>query len=155
VVSQVLTKGMFTGEVNQLSGAEPGSLQTREPSTVIEISRSNLHLLYKRCGTEPKFSLRAFPAAPGYSDSESVGDRRPDRVGPSADTLRLQGFLIAQRASQHLSRCRAGSRHSRGFWINSGVSLADIPVPDLPRNLSVTKSKPMRKPRNASIEPPA
>src|SRR5579863_7252269 len=49
-ISQVLTRGMFTGEVNQLSGRR--SLircHAREASTVVEISRANLrHVIESR-----------------------------------------------------------------------------------------------------------
>src|SRR5271170_5544177 len=43
VIPQVLTRGMFTGEVNQLSGRRSlVQCQVREAGAVIEISRANL-----------------------------------------------------------------------------------------------------------------
>src|SRR5580704_9913731 len=93
-ISQVLTRGMFTGEVNQLSGRR--SLircLAREPSTVVEISRANLRHIFENDAEMSEILLRAFLLRRVFLIQNSVGDAVLIGSSHSADTLRLQEFL--------------------------------------------------------------
>jgi len=128
VVSQVLTKGMFTGEVNQLSGRRSlVRCQTREPSTVIEISRSNLHHVIQNDAELSEIFLRAFLLRRVYLIQNSVGDAVLIGSAHSADTLRLQGFL-SRNGHPHTYLDVERDPDTQGVLDQFGVSLADIPV---------------------------
>jgi thioredoxin reductase (NADPH) len=93
-IPQVLTRGMFTGEVNQLSGRRSlVRCQAHEASTVVEVSRSNLHRLIANDAELSEILLRVFLLRRVYLIQNSVGDAILVGSSNSADTLRLQNFL--------------------------------------------------------------
>ena len=93
-ISQVLTRGMFTGEVNQLSGRRSlVRCHAIEPGTVVEISRANLRHVIENDAELGEIILRVFLLRRVYLIRNSVGDAVLIGSSHSADTLRLQGFL--------------------------------------------------------------
>jgi len=86
--------GMFTGEVNQLSGRR--SLircRAHEACRLLEISRANLRRIMQDDAALGEIFLRAFIMRRVYLISHSVGDAVLIGSSNSADTLRLKGFL--------------------------------------------------------------
>jgi thioredoxin reductase (NADPH) len=94
VVSRVLKRGMFTGEVNQLSGRRSlVRCVALEKSTLVEISRANLQRVIQDDAELSQIMLRAFLLRRGHLIQNSVGDALLIGSNHSADTLRLQAFL--------------------------------------------------------------
>ncbi|MGA3188362.1 MAG: FAD-dependent oxidoreductase [Bryobacteraceae bacterium] len=94
LIHQVLKRGMFTGEVNQLSGRRSlVRCQALEKSTLIEISRANLQQVIQNDAELSEIMLRAFLLRRTHLIRNSVGDAVLIGSSHSADTLRLQGFL--------------------------------------------------------------
>ena len=86
--------GIFTGEVNQLSGRRSlVRCRARQASRVLEISRSNLQRLMQDDAALGEIFLRAFILRRVYLISHSVGDAVLIGSMNSADTLRLRAFL--------------------------------------------------------------
>ena len=86
--------GIFTGEVNQLSGRRSlVRCRAHESSRLLEISRANLQHLMQNDVTLGELFLRAFIMRRVYLISHSVGDAVLIGSTNSADTLRLKGFL--------------------------------------------------------------
>jgi len=72
-ISQVLTRGMFTGEVNQLSGRRSlVQCKAREASTVVEISRANLRHIIENDAEFIGNLPASLPAPPGLSDPQTT-----------------------------------------------------------------------------------
>ena len=93
-VLSVLGSGMFTGEVNQLSGRRSlVRCRAHQPSTLLEISRENLqHVMQNDVGLGEVF-LRTFILRRVYLIENKVGDAILIGSANSADTLRLRAFL--------------------------------------------------------------
>jgi thioredoxin reductase (NADPH) len=86
--------GVFTGEVNQLSGRRSlVRCRARQPSRLLEISRANLQRIMQNDAALGEIFLRAFILRRVYLISHSVGDAVLIGSTNSADTLRLRGFL--------------------------------------------------------------
>jgi len=93
-VVRVLTRGMFTGEVNQLSGRRSlVRCRTREASTILEIGRESLRRVFESDPSLGEIFLRAFVLRRTYLIANSPGDALLIGSGHSADTLRLREFL--------------------------------------------------------------
>jgi thioredoxin reductase (NADPH) len=86
--------GIFTGEVNQLSGRRSlVRCRAREDSRLLEISRANLQRMMQNDAALGEVFLRAFIMRRVYLISHSVGDAVLIGSSNSADTMRLRGFL--------------------------------------------------------------
>ncbi len=86
--------GMFTGEVNQLSGRRSlVRCRAHEPSRLLEISRANLQRVMQNDAALGELFLRAFILRRVYLITHSVGDAVLIGSSNSADTLRLREFL--------------------------------------------------------------
>ncbi len=86
--------GMFTGEVNQLSGRRSlVRCRAHEPSRLLEISRANLQRVMQNDAVLGEVFLRAFILRRVYLITHSVGDAVLIGSSNSADTLRLREFL--------------------------------------------------------------
>jgi thioredoxin reductase (NADPH) len=127
-ISQVLTRGMFTGEVNQLSGRR--SLircHAVEPSTLVEISRANLRHLIENDAELSEVLLRAFLLRRVFLIRNSVGDAVLIGSSHSADTLRLQGFL-SRNGHPHTYLDVERDPDTQTVLDQFGIPLNDIPV---------------------------
>lgn len=90
----VLGVGMFTGEVNQLSGRRSlVRCRARLDSRLLEISRANLQHMMQSDAALGEVFLRAFIIRRVYLITHSVGDAVLIGSTNSADTLRLKAFL--------------------------------------------------------------
>jgi thioredoxin reductase (NADPH) len=93
-VLRVLGPGMFTGEVNQLSGRRSlVRCQAREASSLIELGRSCLRRIMQTDVALGDLFLRTFVLRRGYLINHSVGDATLIGSSHSSDTLRLRAFL--------------------------------------------------------------
>lgn len=93
-VLMVLGPGMFTGEVNQLSGRRSlVRCQVREGGAVLELGRSCLRKLMQTDATLGELFLRMFVLRRAYLIANSVGDAILIGSSHSSDTLRLRAFL--------------------------------------------------------------
>jgi thioredoxin reductase (NADPH) len=91
---RILVRGMFTGEVNQLSGRRSlVRCQTREPSLILEIGRASLRRIFQTDAMLGEIFLRTFLLRRTYLIAHSAGDALLVGSSHSADTLRLRGFL--------------------------------------------------------------
>jgi thioredoxin reductase (NADPH) len=91
---RILGPGLFTGEVNQLSGRRSlVRCRARETSELIELGRTCLRRLMQTDATLGEILLRAFVLRRVYLIANSVGDAVLVRSSHSGDTLRLKGFL--------------------------------------------------------------
>ena len=91
---RVLERGMFTGEVNQLSGRRSlVRCRAREASSLLEVGRANLRLILQTDNTLGEVLLRAFLLRRVYLITHSVGDALLIGSSHSGDTLRLREFL--------------------------------------------------------------
>ena len=91
---RVLTRGMFTGEVNMLS--ERRSLvrcRAKEHCSLLEIDRPTLRQIMQSDTTLGELFLRVFVMRRVYLTAHSVGDAILVGSVHSADTLRLKEFL--------------------------------------------------------------
>src|SRR5580704_10986042 len=80
--------GIFTGEVNQLSGRRSlVRCRAREASRLLEISRANLQRMMQEDATLGEIFLRAFILRRVYLISHSLGDAVLIGSSNSADTL--------------------------------------------------------------------
>jgi thioredoxin reductase (NADPH) len=93
-VLSVLGSGMFTGEVNQLSGRRSlVRCRAHQPSTLLEISRENLQHIMQNDVALGEMFLRTFILRRVYLIENKVGDAILIGSANSSDTLRLRGFL--------------------------------------------------------------
>jgi thioredoxin reductase (NADPH) len=93
-VLRVLVPGMFTGEVNLLSGRRSlVRCRAREASSVLEVGRENLRRILQTDSELGEILLRAFLLRRVYLIAHSTGDALLIGSSHSADTLRLRGFL--------------------------------------------------------------
>ncbi|HEX4275900.1 MAG TPA: FAD-dependent oxidoreductase [Bryobacteraceae bacterium] len=93
-VVRVLGPGLFTGEVNQLSGRR-SLVRCRAPEagTILEIGRPNLQRVMQTDVALGEIFLTAFILRRVYLIENSVGDAILIGSSHSADTLRLREFL--------------------------------------------------------------
>jgi len=127
-VSQVLTRGMFTGEVNQISGRRSlVRCVAREASTVVEISRENIRQIFEKNAELGQIFLRAFLLRRVYLIQNSVGDAVLIGSNHSADTLRLQSFL-SRNGHPHTYLDVDHDPETQTVLDQFGVKLTDIPV---------------------------
>jgi thioredoxin reductase (NADPH) len=93
-VLRVLERGMFTGEVNQLSGRRSlVRCRAREASSVLEVGRANLQRVMQTDAALGELFLSAFLLRRGYLIAHSAGDALLVGSSHSSDTLRLREFL--------------------------------------------------------------
>jgi thioredoxin reductase (NADPH) len=93
-VLRVLGRGMFTGEVNLLSGRRSlVRCRAREASSLLEVGRTNLRRIFETDSTLGEILLRCFLLRRVYLISHSVGDALLIGSSHSSDTLRLRAFL--------------------------------------------------------------
>ncbi|HTC90145.1 MAG TPA: FAD-dependent oxidoreductase [Bryobacteraceae bacterium] len=93
-VFSVLGPGMFTGEVNQLSGRRSlVRCRAHQPSSLLEIGRENLQHVMQNDVAIGEMFLRAFIQRRVYLIENKVGDAILIGTANSSDTLRLRGFL--------------------------------------------------------------
>jgi thioredoxin reductase (NADPH) len=127
-ISQVLTRGMFTGEVNQLSGRRSlVRCHAVEPSTVVEISRANLRHIFENDAQMSEILLRAFLLRRVYLIRNSVGDAVLVGSSHSADTLRLQEFL-SRNGHPHTYLDVERDPDTQSVLDQFGIPVTDIPV---------------------------
>jgi thioredoxin reductase (NADPH) len=120
--------GIFTGEVNQLSGRRAlVRCRARLASRLLEISRANLHRIMQNDAAIGELFLRAFILRRVYLISHSVGDAVLIGSTNSADTLRLKAFLSR---NGHPFTYIDVERDSdvQTTLDHFGVQVADIPV---------------------------
>jgi thioredoxin reductase (NADPH) len=127
-VVRVLTRGMFTGEVNQLSGRRSlVRCRTREASLILEIGRESLRRIFQTDSALGEIFLRAFLIRRTYLIAHSAGDALLIGSNHSADTLRLRGFL-SRNGHPHTY---VDVEHDPGFQAildQFAIGIADIPV---------------------------
>ena len=93
-VLNVLDRGQFTGEVNQLSGRRSlVRCRAREASSVLEIGRANLQRVMQTDVSLGEIFLAAFVLRRVYLIDHSAGDAVLVGSSHSSDTLRLREFL--------------------------------------------------------------
>src|SRR4051794_35209360 len=93
-VLRVMEPGMFTGEVNQLSGRRSlVRCRVRKAGEVVELTRGCLQKLMQTDVALGELFLRAFIARRVYLIDQSVGDAVLIGSSHSGDTLRLRAFL--------------------------------------------------------------
>jgi thioredoxin reductase (NADPH) len=127
-VSQVLTRGMFTGEVNQLSGRRSlVRCQAKEASTVVEISRASLRHIIENDAQLSEIFLRSFLLRRVYLIRNSVGDAVLVGSSHNADTLRLQNFL-SRNGHPHTYLDVERDPGTQSVLDQFAIPLTDIPV---------------------------
>jgi thioredoxin reductase (NADPH) len=93
-VIRVLSRGDFTGEVNQLSGRRSlVRCRAREASALLEIERGNLQRMMQTDAALGEIFLTAFIRRRVYLIAHSVGDAILIGSNLSSDSLRLRAFL--------------------------------------------------------------
>jgi thioredoxin reductase (NADPH) len=91
---RILKRGMFTGEVNQLSGRRSlVRVRAHETSILLEIGRPNVRHIMETDAALGEIFLRAFLLRRVYLIAHSVGDAVLVGSSHSGDTLRLRSFL--------------------------------------------------------------
>jgi thioredoxin reductase (NADPH) len=123
-----LDKGMFTGEVNQLSGRRTFvRCQAREDSQLIEITRQNLQRILQDEAELSEIFLRAYMLRRVFLIQNSVGDAVLVGSSHSADTLRLQGFL-SRNGHPHTYLDVERDPETQEVLDQFGIAVGDIPV---------------------------
>ena len=124
----VLTRGMFTGEVNQLSGRRSlVRCRTREASLILEIDRASLRRLFQTDPTLGDIFLRAFLLRRTFLIAHSAGDALLIGSSHSGDTLRLRGFLT-RNGHPHTYIDVERDPDFQAILDQFAVGVADIPV---------------------------
>jgi thioredoxin reductase (NADPH) len=127
-VLRVLARGMFTGEVNQLSGRRSlVRCRAREASSILEVGRQNLRKIFQTDATLGEILLRAFLLRRVYLIAHSSGDALLVGSSHSADTLRLRGFL-ARNGHPHTYVDVERDPDSQAILDQFDIGVADIPV---------------------------
>jgi thioredoxin reductase (NADPH) len=127
-VPKVLLRGMFTGEVNQLSGRRSlVRCRTREASSILEVGRENLRRIFQADATLGEIFLRAFLLRRIYLIAHSAGDALLIGSSHSADTLRLRGFL-ARNGHPHTYVDVERDPDFQAILDQFAIGVADIPV---------------------------
>jgi thioredoxin reductase (NADPH) len=127
-VVSILERGMFTGEVNQLSGRRSlVRCRTREASSFLEIGRENLRRIFQTDATLGEVFLRAFLLRRTYLIAHSTGDALLIGSSHSADTLRLRGFL-SRNGHPHMYIDVERDPGFQAILDQFAIGVADIPV---------------------------
>jgi thioredoxin reductase (NADPH) len=127
-VVRVLGPGMFTGEVNQLSGRRSlVRCRAREAGVILEISRPNLQRLMQTNVALGELFLTAFLLRRVYLIENSVGDAILIGSSLSAGTLRLREFLT-RNGHPHTYVDVERDADVQTTLDHFGVGVADIPV---------------------------
>ncbi len=125
---RILTRGMFTGEVNQLSGRRSlVRCRVREASSILEIGRENLRRILQTDAALGEILLRAFLLRRVYLIAHSGGDALLIGSSHSADTLRLRGFL-ARNGHPHTYVDVERDPDFQTILDQFAIGIADIPV---------------------------
>jgi thioredoxin reductase (NADPH) len=125
---RVVTRGMFTGEVNQLSGRRSlVRCRAREASLVLEIGRESLRRIFQTEATLGEVFLRAFVLRRLYLIANSPGDALLIGSSHSADTLRLRGFL-SRNGHPHTYVDVERDPDFQAILDQFAVRIADLPV---------------------------
>jgi thioredoxin reductase (NADPH) len=125
---KVLVRGMFTGEVNQLSGRRSlVQCRTREASLLLEVGRDNLRRIFQTDATLGEILLRTFLLRRIYLIAHSAGDALLIGSSHSADTLRLRGFL-ARNGHPHTYVDVERDPDFQTILDQFQIGIADIPV---------------------------
>jgi thioredoxin reductase (NADPH) len=125
---RILVRGMFTGEVNQLSGRRSlVQCRTREASLLLEVGRENLRRIFQTDATLGEILLRAFLLRRVYLIAHSAGDALLIGSSHSADTLRLRGFL-ARNGHPHTYVDVERDPDFQTILDQFQIGVADIPV---------------------------
>src|ERR1022692_2041330 len=91
---RILKRGMFTGEVNQLSGRRSlVRVRAHETSVLLEIGRPNVRHIMETDAALGEIFLRAFLLRRVYLIAHAVGEAVLVGSSHSGDTLRLRAFL--------------------------------------------------------------
>ncbi len=94
VVLRVLTRGMFTGEINQLSGRRSlVRCQARDDGELLELDRTCLRRIMQTDAVLGETFLRAFVLRRLFLVGQAQGDAVLIGSSLSGDTLRLRNFL--------------------------------------------------------------
>ncbi len=126
--ARVLVRGMFTGEVNQLSGRRSlVRCRTREASSILEISRESLRRIFQTDSALGEILLRAFMLRRAYLIAHSPGDALLIGSSHSGDTLRLRGFLT-RNGHPHTYVDVERDPDFQTILDQFGLGVADIPV---------------------------
>jgi thioredoxin reductase (NADPH) len=124
----VLQPGMFTGEVNQLSGRRSlVRCRAREESDLLEIDRGSLRRIMQSNAALGEIFLRAFALRRVYLIANSVGDALLIGSSHSADTLRLKSFL-ARNGHPYTYVDVEHDSDVQEMLDRFGIQVADIPV---------------------------
>jgi thioredoxin reductase (NADPH) len=127
-VVRVMVPGMFTGEVNQLSGRRSlVRCRTREASSILEISRESLRRIFQTDSALGEILLRAFLLRRSYLIAHSPGDALLIGSSHSGDTLRLRGFLT-RNGHPHTYVDVERDPDFQTVLDQFGLGVADIPV---------------------------
>ncbi|HWF08567.1 MAG TPA: FAD-dependent oxidoreductase [Bryobacteraceae bacterium] len=127
-VVRVLGPGMFTGEVNQLSGRRSlVRCRAREAGVILEISRPNLRRLMQTDVALGELFLTAFLLRRVYLIENSVGDAILIGSSHSADTLRLREFLT-RNGHPHTYIDVERDADVQTTLDHFGVGVTDVPV---------------------------
>jgi thioredoxin reductase (NADPH) len=127
-VVRVLVRGMFTGEVNQLSGRRSlVRCRTREASSILEIGRESLRRIFQTDSALGEILLRAFMLRRAYLIAHSPGDALLIGSSHSGDTLRLRGFLT-RNGHPHTYVDVERDPDFQTILDQFGIGVGDIPV---------------------------
>ena len=125
---RVLERGMFTGEINQLSGRRSlVRCRVREASTLLEISRANLRHIMQTEAALGELFLTAFLLRRVHLITHSVGDAVLIGSSHSGDTLRLRAFLT-RNGHPHTYVDVERDPDFQTVLDHFGIAVADIPV---------------------------
>jgi thioredoxin reductase (NADPH) len=142
-VLRVMERGMFTGEVNQISGRRSlVRVRAREASSVLEISRANLQRVMQTDAALGELLLRAFLLRRGFLIDHSAGDALLVGSSHSSDTLRLREFLT-RNGHPHVYIDLDRDTDAQTFLDHFHVRVEEIPV------LICRGEKVLRNPTNA------
>jgi thioredoxin reductase (NADPH) len=124
----VLTRGNFTGEVNQLSGRRSlVKCQAREASTLLEIPRASLQRMMQTDAALGEIFLTAFILRRLYLIDHSVGDAVLIGSNLSSDSLRLRSFL-ARNGHPHTYIDLEREPDVQSVLDHFAIRVTDIPV---------------------------
>jgi thioredoxin reductase (NADPH) len=127
-VIRILSPGMFTGEVNQLSGRRSlVRCRAREAGVILEISRPNLQRMMQTDVALGEIFLTAFILRRVYLIDNAVGDAILIGSSHSGDTLRLREFLT-RNGHPHTYIDVESDEDVQATLDHFGVGIADIPV---------------------------
>jgi len=125
---RVLSPGMFTGEVNQLSGRRSlVRCRAREAGVILELSRPNLQRLMQTDVALGELFLTAFLLRRVYLIENAVGDAILIGSTHSGDTLRLREFLT-RNGHPHTYVDVERDEDVQATLDHFGVGVEDVPV---------------------------